>query len=77
MERMVFLFESTTGHERALTTDPEGKDLRRDRRWRRGKEFRLNRPKLADAGVTKVEDALAVLAKGDPYVYTLTAAIAR
>ena len=37
--------------------------------WRKVKEPRLNRPKLAEVGVRDVEGALSLLSGGKPYYY--------
>jgi hypothetical protein len=68
MEMMIYFFESAANGY-ALTTKSDGSDLRAEHSWRKVKELRLNRPKLAEVGVSDVEGALALLSDGKPYYY--------
>lgn len=68
MEMMIFFFDSAA-NGLALSTKSDGKDLRAEHSWRKVKELRLNRPKLAEVGVRDVEVALSLLSGGKPYYY--------
>ena len=69
MEMMIFYFESAAANGSALSTRSDGRDLRGEHVWRKVKELRLNRPKLAEVGVRDIEGALSLLSGGKPYYY--------